>query len=49
MRDLKTTVELHDDVLEQARGARNLAMATFGTSVLGAVLMFVSLFLVLRG
>jgi hypothetical protein len=49
VRDLKTTVELHDDLLQQARGARNLLVATFGTSLLGATLMVVSLVLVLRG
>lgn len=45
---LEQTVNQHDDLIQQLRGARNLLTLVFGTTVLTAVLGLVTLAVMLR-
>ncbi|CAN5749154.1 hypothetical protein BH23CHL7_BH23CHL7_17160 [soil metagenome] len=45
---LEATVNLHDDLIQQLRGARNLLTLVFGASVLSAALGLVTLAVILR-
>jgi hypothetical protein len=45
---LEQTVNQHDDLIQQLRGARNLLTLVFGASVITAVLGLVTLAVMLR-